>query len=173
MKWSSENVRTYPDIGQYLKSSPGENERCKSAALEPTIECWPFPGSFHESLVWEFWSLINFYCSQLTSSPKTMRFSFWRIFFSQVGDIFVCVVFNQKSSKTTTPQPTVFHREAVGVAGQHRGGCPGEHWSNLWCGRFYQLRGGWENGWMDGVWWMDVWSQYLIVLKLIYFVICD
>lgn len=177
MRWSSENVRTYPDIWQYLKSSPGENERCKSGALESTIECWLFPGSFHESLVWEFWSLIKFLLQSVWHHPKNdvCFFHFGDFFLPGWWPLFVFVVFNQKSSKTTTPQPTVFHREAVGVAGQHRGGCPGEHWSDLWCGHFYQ-RFGAVGRWMD--WRMEFfvhrstmyWSWYILwfVIKLWY-----
>ena len=106
MRWSSENVRTDPDIWQYLKSSPPENERCKSGAIESTIECWLFPGSFHESLVWELEVSSNSILQSVDIIPQNDAFfPFWR-FFAQVGDIFV-FVFNQKFVKThDTQKPT-------------------------------------------------------------------
>ncbi len=140
--------RTYT---QYLKSIPGEHERCKSGASESTIECnlsWFFPWILGLGIR----SLVKFYCTQLTSSQVVCYFKlklfhfegspgwyiFWgfsRVFPDPVG------IYSQQTWGSAT-----MRRKAVGVAGQHRGGCPAEHWSDLWRG-LLELLGDGAEGW--------------------------
>lgn len=59
-----------------------------------------FPGSFHDSLVWEFKVSSKSILQSVDKISQKRGFFFILRCFAQVGDIFVCV-FNQNSSKNT------------------------------------------------------------------------
>ena len=101
--------------------------------------------------------------------PKTMCFFiFLRFFFPGVGDILV-FLFSTKNPVKTHDTPT------HGVSQGSCWSCRATPWRvprrTLVGPMMWPLLAAFWGGWEMDVWWMDVWSQYLIVLKLRYFVI--